>query len=184
MTIGLNNFFINQVSKKASFLPEDFESGKLLNEVLANFEARKNGYRDGVVLVNVNPANYKTSVVTLKNGDKLSGNFEPRFGTEDPRKKTEIEVESFPAAGSVEVVLYRKDVLIKGGDETTGADWDIIDILPHPTSGNGPMTPETLCHNHFQTSGGTATKMSAEEFEAALKESFLYWKDKAIGILK
>jgi hypothetical protein len=38
----------------------------------------------------------------------------------------------------------------------------------------------TLIANHFELDGGTATGMSPEEFEWALRESVLFWKDKAL----
>lgn len=40
------------------------------------------------------------------------------------------------------------------------------------------MSPGILMANHFQISGGTATHMTREQFEAALRRSFLYWRDK------
>jgi hypothetical protein len=42
------------------------------------------------------------------------------------------------------------------------------------------MPPETLIANHFELSGGTATKMTDSEFVASLKESVMYWKDKVM----
>ena len=43
-----------------------------------------------------------------------------------------------------------------------------------------PITVGTLMANHFHIDGGTATGMTPEEFVAALRKSYLYWKDKAL----
>jgi hypothetical protein len=44
-----------------------------------------------------------------------------------------------------------------------------------------PIDPMTLMHNHFGSSGGTATNMTDAELVAALRTSFMWWKDKAMA---
>jgi hypothetical protein len=78
-------------------------------------------------------------------------------------------------------VLYHRDVLAENDEDSTGADWDIISVNGSPTTEPMPIHPDVLIANHFQLDGGTATGMSAEVFEAALRESVLFWKDKAIA---
>lgn len=138
------------------------------------------GYREGVMLVPVNPEGFFTSIVTLKKGDKLAGAFVPRVPGEEPRKTVVVESahEKQPAV-MVDVVLYRDDVLAEGGDQT-GHEWNIVSVNAYPTDEPAPMHPDTLIANHFKLSGGTATNMTPEEFEAALRRAVMYWKDKAM----
>jgi hypothetical protein len=82
------------------------------------------------------------------------------------------------AASSVDLVLYRRDVL--GDDATTDATWEIVSINAVPLEGSRPMDLMTLLHNHFGSDGGTDTEMSPAEFESALRESFEFWKDHAV----
>ena len=80
----------------------------------------------------------------------------------------------------VEIVCYSHDVLAENGDAETDADWEIISLNGYPTHEAAPIDPMTLMHNHFGSDGGTATNMSAEEFEKQMRESFLYWRDKGM----
>ena len=43
-----------------------------------------------------------------------------------------------------------------------------------------PVLSMTLLHNHFESDGGTATDMTVQELEAALRRSMNYWRDKAL----
>jgi len=38
-----------------------------------------------------------------------------------------------------------------------------------------------LMHNHFGSDGGTRTNLSDEQFVAMLKDSFIFWSDKALA---
>jgi hypothetical protein len=85
------------------------------------------------------------------------------------------------AASSVDLVLYRRDVL--GDDATTdAATWEIVSINAVPLEGSRPMDLMTLLHNHFGSDGGTETEMSPSEFESALRASFEFWKDRAVVV--
>jgi len=106
-------------------------------------------------------------------------------GTEENLKEYEKIVSDYTRfqktpCKAVDIVLYRKDVLEEGNEQTTGADWDIISINGRITEEDAPIHPDTLIANHFQLSGGTATNMTPEKFEKQLRISTLYWKNKAM----
>lgn len=185
-SIGINPFFKDQSERMLPFWPDNLSFTRLIAEVQENWDSRVQGYREGVVRVPIAPEGYKTRVVVLQDGDKISGEFKSRRGDgakERPRKHTGVtrKLQDLPQAQLVEVVLYRIDVLAEGGEERTGSEWDIITILAHPTKESAPMSVGTLMSNHFGLEGGTATKMSPEAFQEALRESFIYWADKAIA---
>jgi len=157
----------------------------LVARIEAAFPQAKQGYRDGVVLVSVDPQGFYTSIVTLVEGDKLTGTFKRRSPSEDPRKSIVRDRGSIlladlkqPAA-KVDVVLYRDDVLAEDGDDT-GHLWNIISVNAYPTDEEAPIHPDVLIANHFHLSGGTKTNMTPEAFEAQLKVSVMYWKNKAM----
>lgn len=153
---------------------------ELLNLVFDNFFSGKEGYREGVWLVTVPPDNFKSGVVQLTEGDELQGTFEARREGETPRKVvTTIGREKLPAK-HVEIVLYRRDVLEEDPEYNAVADWEVISINASPTEGPAPVPPIALIANHFGMSGGTATKYTALEFEEALRESVMFWHDKAM----
>jgi hypothetical protein len=178
MKIAFNNFARRQ-TETSPFSHWLISDEVFLNRVQYEFGRAKPGYRDGVILVPVDPDGFFSSVIQLKAGDKLEGEFKARREGEDPRKTLHAKGQKLPAK-AVDVVLYRKDVLAENKDNSTDADWEIISVNASPEKGDVPIQPETLIANHFQLSGGTATNMTDSEFVEALKASVLYWKDKAM----
>ena len=106
----------------------------------------------------------------------------PRREGESPRKViTAVNGRKTPAV-KVEIVLYASSVLAEEKDNTLppeDGNWEIISINASPCSGEMPINPIVLMHNHFGSDGGTATGLSNDEFVTMLEESFNYWKNKA-----
>jgi hypothetical protein len=196
----LPKIIISDFCKKNFFEKEKIDPSitpqGVLNAVERNFKKARNGYRQGVLLVSINPLRFKCPIVELKDGMTLCGEFRKRMDNEEPRKKLGVPNVPFTSARFCDVVLYSKDVLWET-QENTGffreldweerieeikkgfADWEVITILPKLDE-DQPMPPDTLMYNHFQLSGGTKTNMSNDEFVEELKKSFTYWKDKAM----
>jgi hypothetical protein len=183
--IGHNPFFIEQSQRLMKFWPQDFSFVNLVSQIRANWIMREQGYRPGVVRVQILPDGYKTRVVVLQEGDKLEGSYKARVKGEVPRKQIGVvrTLDNLPEARMVEVVLYHRDVLAENNEACSGCEWDIITILAHPTHESAPMNVGTLMANHFGMNGGTKTLMSPEDFQEALRVSQLYWADKAMAEL-
>lgn len=225
MKIGLNNLVYRQTptSKYTHF---DGELEDLLPVIEKAFDKAKEGYRDGVCLVPVNPEGFFCGVFVLEKGDRLVGEYRSRTEGEEPRKtlclarskysSEQIEHAIWALASheegsyntnllhpeeriaeynkivsestdrkktpckAVDIILYRKDVLAEGDENSTDADWEVVSINGRLTLEEMPIHPDTLCANHFGLDGGTSTGMTPEEFEAALKKSVLFWKNKAL----
>lgn len=184
MQITVNPFVRRQtVESSFSHFAGDID---LLPEMISdNWENGKQGYREGVVLVSVDPADFFSGVVVLEEGAKLTGSFRARRDGETPRKEIRADspLERKIAAQSVELVLYRSDVLAEDGDnslESSTENWEIISINASPTEGEMPIAPMTLMHNHFGSDGGTATNMTDAEFVQALRDGFKFWSNKAL----
>ena len=153
---------------------------ELLRLVFDNFFNGKQGYREGVWLVTVPPDRFKSGIIQLSEGDALQGVFEARREGEFPRKVvTTIGGEKLPAK-HVEIILYSRDVLEEDPEYTAIADWEVISINASPANSSVPVPPTALIANHFGMSGGTDTGYTAEQFEAALRESVMFWHDKAM----
>lgn len=199
-TIGINDFVRRQACDSeythfddgtTSLNPGEEEWEKVAALAETYFDRAKPGYRDGVVLVPVPPEGFWTGVVRLKEGDRLVGEYRARRPGEEPRKTLRVHrpARRYPGRTAIEagkqrcvavdVVLYRRDVLEEGCEECTGADWDIVSVNGRITEEDQPIHPDTLIANHFELDGGTATGMTPGEFEKALRESVMYWKDKA-----
>lgn len=193
-TFGINDFVRRQTAD-SEFTHYDGDIADILMMCAERFELRKAGYRDGVCLISVPGKGFFTGIVELEEGDQLVGEYKARREGEEPRKTTRVvkpDAQKLPAQ-AVDIVLYRRDVLtgrrdiitkklLEGErDEfTTDCDWEIISINGRPTKDEMPIAPMTLIANHFELDGGTATGMTSEEFETALRESVLFWKNKAM----
>lgn len=187
--IGINNFVLRQTPESEfSHFTGTWE--ELRQRVQRNFDAGrvKPGYKDGVLLVELepgvpeHPGCFYTNIVLLKDGDKLEGEYKPRKEGEEPRKSMRVVGGKKMPAESVFAVIYRADVLAEDNEVAVG-DWDIISLnaSPFPADVEVPMSVGTLIANHFHFSGGTVTGMTPEEFEKALKKSAEFWKDKAMA---
>jgi len=181
-TIGINDFVRRQTAA-SEFTHFDGPLERVAELALEHFDDAKGAYhqKDGVRLVPVPAAGFFTGVVVLEEGDVLSGGYVARRLGEEPRKELRVVREQGKSpAVAVDVVLYRRETLEAQGEECTGCDWDIISINGRVTVEDQPIAPMVLIANHFELDGGTPTEMSPEQFESALRESVLYWKDKAL----
>lgn len=92
-------------------------------------------------------------------------------------------VGQLPLANFIKVVLYRADVLAEDDDRSGDYDWEVVAVLCQADD-EEPMNTATLMANHFGADGGTRTNMSPEQFEAALRTSYNYWKSRSMGITR
>ena len=176
-TFGLNDFVKRQTAE-APFSHYEGDLNELLRLAAENFDKAKPGYRDGVINIPVPAEGFFSPVVEMEDGCKLTGEFKPRRNGETPRIHIRAKGEKTPAI-AVELDFYRKDVLAEDGDNSTDAEWELVNFRAMSFE-DEPMNPETLMHNHFGSDGGTDTKMTQEEFEEALRKSFNFWKNKAM----
>jgi len=154
--------------------------GELIQLIRENLDMAKIGYRSGVYCVPVPPRGFMSGIVQLREGESIYGKYEARKSGEEPRKWVVSNSRGKLPAKSCEVILYHRTVLEEEAGYKAVADWEIISINASPTIETPPIPPNALIANHFDLSGGTKTKMTPEEFESALKESVLFWKDKAM----
>jgi len=180
------NPFVRRQTNDSPFSSFDGTWEDLLARVEAAFAAGKvrPGYRDGVCLVDLDPEGVRSGVVLLKEGDSLVGSFNPRRADEAPRKQVLAKGARKMRAVTAYAVLYRADVLAEDGDNTLPAEsggWEVISLNASPVEGDAPMDPLALMYNHFGGDGGTATGMTDEQFVAALRVGFHWWKDKAMA---
>ncbi len=176
--------FVRRQTKDSEF--SHFEGGNtaLLILVSKNWDQRKQGYREGVVLVPIldewAQKKFYCGVCKLEEGDKLSGAYKARQPGEKPRKSTYKVGGEKIQAKAVDVVCYYKDVLAEGNERSSEADWEIISINARPSIEEMPISTGALIANHLQLSGGTKTNMSDEDFVKQLRISQAYWSDKAL----
>ena len=181
--------FIKRQTAESRFSHTELTLEELAAEALANIDnAKPSSFQPLALEVPVNPSHCRTGIVTLNHGDELAASFESRRKGEAPRLV--VEAQAGEAAGSHKmgaksacVVLFPSTLLAESGDnelEPVDGNWEMISLNASPTEEDTPIAPDTLMHNHFGSDGGTATGLSDADFVAALRESFTFWKDKAM----
>jgi hypothetical protein len=157
--------------------------------VVTNFDkAKPSDFQPLALEVPVDPSHCRTGIVTLSSDSRLLSTFESRRDGEAPRKTVQAVAGRTAGKNKVQalsayVVLYPSTLLAEDGDnqlEPVEGNWEMISLNASPTEEDTPIDPDTLQHNQFGSDGGTNTGLSDSEFVAALRESFTFWKDKAM----
>jgi hypothetical protein len=174
--------FVKRQTKESEFSYFDgtWEQLKALAEKHF-YDNKSAATRPDVLLVNVPPLLFYSGIVTLKEGDLLTGVYKARQPGEVPRKSVQaVKGEKLPAS-SVQLILYSHDALAEKNEHSSDADWEIISINASPVEGvEVPIPIGALIANYFDFDGGTKTTMTPEQFIAQLKESAIFWQNKAM----
>jgi hypothetical protein len=133
------------------------------------------GYMDGVMLVRPSPAGFLSGVVEVNKDTELFASFAARRKGEDPYIDNRAVGVALPAA-FVDVVIYRHDVLVKDGDNSTDAEWEIVSVNARPTEEEEPQHPVSMARNHLGLVGGTKHEYTADE----LAKAIVYWSRHAL----
>ena len=181
MSIAISEFVRRQTPESRFSHYEGLSDSEFLSMVKSNFDKGRQGYKEGVLLVQIDPEGFFSGIVKLQAGDKLAGVYEPRKDNEDPRKATwAVGGQKIPAK-RVDIILYSHDVLAENNEHSCDADWEIISINASPINEEIPIPVGALIANHFEMSGGTSTGMTSQEFVDQLKTSVLWWADKSMA---
>jgi len=172
-TIGINAFVRRQTSESKY---SHYEGEMPVFLAATHFDKAKPGYRDGVVLVPVPAKGFFSGVVEVTPETSLRATF-------GARREGELSYVSVEAVGAtklpakhVELVLYRRDVLLEDNDASTECEWELISINARPTEEEEPLTPMAMARNFLKLEGGTKADYSAQEFA----EAILYWSTRAM----
>ena len=171
--------FAARQTAESQFSHWEFDTVELIHRIIDGFPDMEKGYRDGVILIPVDPDGFFSGVASLSPGDSLEGEYSSRQEGEDPRKHIFVAGDKMPAK-SVKVILYNKEVLAENNENRSDAEWEIISINASPTDEDVPIPVDALIYNHFNLSGGTSSKMTNDEFCLTLRKSVQFWSDKAM----
>lgn len=160
---------------KFSHFAGTWEQVEALTE--ANFDRCKPGYRDGVVLVPVPADGFFSGVVEVTEGMALVATLVRRRPEEEPYIDVLAPGQPKLPAKTVDVVLYRHDVLAEGNEQSCDAEWEIISVNASPVEGGVPMHPVAMMRNMMVLPGGTEATYTAEQFCEAIR----YWSTRAMA---
>lgn len=130
-----------------------------------------------VLLVNVPPEGFRTSIVAIDNSNRhLVEEIETvrREGEKSYLTRVIKSGMTKPEAKFVKIVVYRADVLAQDSGRSTDAEWEIVSINAQDEE-SVPMTPTTMLRNTNHEEGGTFRTYTDEEWAAA----YAYWDNHA-----
>ena len=153
----------------ASYAEEQLASG--------NYKA---GYRDGVILVQVAKElihHFICPFVRVTEETNLKATVVRRRPEEKPYIQIRALNGTLLKTGSVDLILYRHDVLAETSEQTTDAHWELISFHAIPEGiEKMPMGPVTMMRNQLELSGGTKAHYSSEEWAKSVN----FWQKYAV----
>ena len=132
------NTFVSRQTPESRFSHFEGEEGALIELVEASFSEAREGYREGILEVDVDPTGFRSGVALLSDGDTLTGAFEARRSGEDPRKVVVVNGREKLPAKSVTVILYASTVLAEETSnelEAVEGNYEVISINANPFEG-------------------------------------------------
>lgn len=175
MTKVICNPFVHRQTPDSSFshFAGSWEELEAMAEV--SFLEARPGYKDGVLLLSVDPTRFFTGIVELTPSVQLVAAFKARREGELPFIDVTARGHKMPAE-AVDLVLYRKDIL-DGDASAIPADYEIVSINARLYKAYAePMTPMAMARNFLALPGGTKADYTAEEFA----KSIAFWSQHAM----
>lgn len=181
-TIGVNEFVKRQIKGSGKTY-----SNTLSFENIAEYATKqlakgryKEGYREGVILAQVDPSlinNYICPFVKIDEDSRLQAKIVRRRPEEEPYMQIRA-LNGIPLkTGSVDIILYRHDVLMETNEENTDKEWELISFHAIPLNiSEMPMSPTTMMRNQLQLKGGTKAQYKSDEWANSVK----FWQGYAV----
>ena len=180
--VSVNHFIIRQVKDSGKTYSKDLS----FEEIASHAQEQLNkgyyieGYRDGVILVQVADElihHFICPIVKIAEKTELKAQMVRRRPEEEPY----IQIRSLNGTpiktGSVDLILYRHDVLLETNEHTSDADWELISIHAVPKEiNNMPMGPITMMRNQLKLPGGTKANYKSEQWAESVK----FWQEYAV----
>ena len=181
LTVGVNEFVHRQVpasGKTYSTLTFD-EIAHYAQEKLNQNQFIK-GYRDGVVIIKIEDKlteKFICPFVKITKESILKAEVAKRRPEEDHYIRIKAKNGTPLKTESVELILYRRDVLKETNEHTTDSDWELISFHAIPKGiKQMPMGPVTMMRNQLQLTGGTKGFYESEQWAKSVE----FWQKYAI----
>ena len=181
-SVSVNEFTHRQVKENG----KTYADGLTFEEIASHGEEQlkqghyKEGYRDGVILVQVAPKlihHFICPFVKITNETKLSATMVQRRPEETPYIQIRALNGTPLKTGSVDLILYRHDVLAETDEQTSAADWELISFHAIPEGVDDmPMGPVTMMRNQLQLTGGTKAYYKSDDWAESVK----FWQEYAM----
>jgi hypothetical protein len=181
ITVGVSEFVYRQKPNSGkTYSSLDFlEIAKYAEKKLNNNDYSK-GYRDGVVIIKIEDELAKKFIcpfVKINDDSILKAEVSKRRPEEDHYIRIKAKNGTPLKTESVELILYRNDVLKESNEDTTDNDWELISFHAIPEGiKEMPMGAVTMMRNQLQLPGGTKGFYESEKWAKSVQ----FWQKYAI----
>jgi len=179
--VSVNSFVKRQVKGSGkTYSALSFETIKNHAEEQLNKGLYKRGYRDGVILVPVDNkliSQFICPIVRINDTTMLESSIKRRRGNEELYISTKAINGEPIKIGSVNLILYRHDILKETNENETNTYWELIAFQAIPKGiKEMPMGPITMMRNQLCLPGGTKGNYSSEEWAKSVN----FWQKYAL----
>jgi len=176
-SVGINSFVKRQIKGSGkTYSVLSFEEIRHHAEVQLGKGHYSKGYRDGVILVKVNKkltTNFISPMIKINMNTKFETKPKKRRDNENIYLSTKALNGKPLVLGSVDLILYRNDVLKETNEEETNCEWELIAFYGIPEClSELPMGPVTMMRNQLCLPGGTKGEYSSKEWA----DSVNFWQ--------
>ena len=181
-TVSVNGFVRRQCKDSGKSYVIDLSFEEIAQHAKCQLESEnfKKGYRDGVVIVQVDQKlihHFICPFVKITNETKLSTTLVRRRPEETPYIQIRALNGTPLKTGSVDLILYHHDVLAETDEQTSAADWELISFHAIPEGVDDmPMGPVTMMRNQLQLTGGTKAYYESDDWAESVK----FWQEYAM----
>ena len=180
--VSVNDFVRRQIKESG----KTYATGLTFEEISSHAEEQlikghyNEGYRNGVILVQASPElshHFICPFTKITEKTILKAKMVRRRPEEEPYIQMRALNGTPLKTGSVDLILYRHDVLSETNEASTDADWELISFHALPEGiDDMPMGPVTMMRNQLQLTGGTKAFYESEKWVAAVK----FWQEYAV----
>ena len=181
-SVSVNEFVKRQIKGNG----KTYADGLTFKEIVSHAQEQlangyyTEGYRNGVILVHVAKIlifHFTCPLVKIAETTRLKATVVKRRTQEEPYIQVRALSGTPLKTGSVDLILYRHDVLKETNEESTDAGFELISFHAIP---NGieemPMGPVTMMRNQIQLKGGTKAQYESEIWAKSVK----FWQEYAV----
>jgi hypothetical protein len=185
-TVSVNDFVCRQTKDSMKSYTKNLSFDEIAIHAQSQLACGnyKQGYRDGVIIVQVEDKllhHFICPFVKITNETKLNAILVRRRPEETPYIQIRALNGTPLKTGSVDLILYRHDVLAETNEQTSDADWELISFHAIPEGVDDmPMGPITMMRNQLQLTGGTKAYYESDYWAKSVK----FWQEYAILDLK
>ena len=180
-TVGVNEFVKRQVKGTGkTYTNLTFEDIAKYSENKLNRHEYTEGYRAGVVIIKVDLKlidKFICPFVKIDENTHLKAEVVARRNNEESYIRIKATNGKTLKTNSVDLILYRQDVLKENNEQTTNSNWELISFHAIPEGVKEmPMGPVTMMRNQLELPGGTKGIYRSEEWANSVK----FWQRFAI----